>query len=134
VCSSNSLADEVSAIVLDPGYSSVRAGFAGEDTPKSFVNSHYGVANDRTVFGDDAIHNPLAGLEIRNPMSKDGIVEDWDTATRLWEYAITSRLTSFKQSDPRTNGLNDDLKEQDVEMTEETERGTPSRIARRQSR
>jgi actin-related protein 4 len=40
-------------------------------------------------------------------MSKDGIVEDWDTATRLWEYAITSRLTSFKQSDPVTNGLND---------------------------
>ncbi|KAF5847068.1 hypothetical protein GGP41_003284 [Bipolaris sorokiniana] len=27
--------DEVSAIVLDPGYSTVRAGFAGEDVPKS---------------------------------------------------------------------------------------------------
>lgn len=108
--------DEVSAIILDPGYSSVRAGFAGEDTPKSFVNSHYGVADGRFVFGDDAIHNPLANLEIRNPMSKEGVVEDWDTATQLWEYAITSRLTSFKQSDPRTNGLNDDLKDMDVEM------------------
>ncbi|KAI9047779.1 hypothetical protein LZ554_008489 [Drepanopeziza brunnea f. sp. 'monogermtubi'] len=108
--------DEVSAIILDPGYSSVRAGFAGEDAPKSFINSHYGVSERGEVFGDDAIHNPLAGLEIRNPMSKDGIVEDWDTATRLWEYAITSRLTSFKQADPRTNGLNDDLKDVDVEM------------------
>jgi actin-related protein 4 len=115
--SSNSIADEVSAIVIDPGYSSVRAGFAGEDTPKSLVNSHYGVSDgSRFVFGDDAIHNPLANLEIRNPMSKDGVVEDWDTATKLWEYAITSRLTSFKQSDPRTNGLNDDLKDVDVEM------------------
>ncbi|PBP24285.1 actin [Diplocarpon rosae] len=108
--------DEVSAIIIDPGYSSVRAGFAGEDAPKSFLNSHYGVSSRGLTFGDDAIHNPLAGLEIRNPMSKEGIVEDWDTATQLWEYAITSRLTSFKQADPRTNGLNDDLKDADVEM------------------
>ncbi len=49
-------------------------------------------------------------------MGKDGTVEDWDTAMQLWEYAITSRLTSFKQSDPRTNGLNDDIKDIDVEM------------------
>ncbi|CZT52372.1 related to actin-like protein [Rhynchosporium secalis] len=109
--------DEVSAIILDPGYSSVRAGFAGEDSPKSFVNSHYGVLpSGKYVFGDDAIHNPLSGLEIRNPMSKEGIVEDWDTATKLWHYAITSRLTSFKQADPRTNGLNDDLKDLGTEM------------------
>ena len=110
-------ADEVSAIVLDPGYSSIRAGFAGEDAPKSFVNSHYGINSEaRLVFGDDAIHNPAAGLEIRNPMSKEGIVEDWDTATSLWEYAITSRLTSFKQADPRTNGLNDDNKDLEMQM------------------
>jgi actin-related protein 4 len=108
--------DEVSAIILDPGYSSIRAGFAGEDAPKSFVNSHYGISDNRLIFGDDAIHNPLAGLEIRNPMSKEGIVEDWDTATQLWQYAITSRLTSFKQADPRKNGLNDPNEEIDIEM------------------
>lgn len=48
-------------------------------------------------------------------MSKEGIVEDWDVATQLWEYSITSRLTSFKQADPRTNGLNDP-KDVDMEM------------------
>ena len=94
----------------------MRAGFAGEDTPKSFVNSHYGYSKGRVAFGDDAIHNPLSNFEIRNPMSKEGTVEDWDTATQLWEYAITSRLTSFKQADPRTNGLNDDVKDMDIEM------------------
>lgn len=109
---------------MDPGYSSVRAGFAGEDVPKSFVSSYYGSSARGTIFGDDKIHNPLAELEIRNPMSKEGIVEDWDTATQLWEYAITSRLTSFKQADPRTNGLNDDLKDENVEMenAEESEK------------
>ncbi|KAF7911023.1 uncharacterized protein EAF01_002531 [Botrytis porri] len=108
--------DEVSAIVIDPGYSSIRAGFAGEDTPKSFINSHYGVRDGESFYGDNAIHNPSANLEIRNPMNKDGIVEDWDTAEQLWKYAITSRLTSFKQADPRTNGLNDRPEEMEADM------------------
>lgn len=108
----------MSAIILDPGYSSVRAGFAGEDAPKAVINSHYGVTpgSGTLAFGDDAIHNPRANLDIRNPMGKDGTVEDWDTATQLWEYAITSRLTNFKQADPRLNGLNDPSKEMDIEM------------------
>jgi actin-related protein 4 len=115
--------DEVSAIILDPGFSSVRAGFAGEDTPKSFYTSYYGVAGERTIFSDEDIHNPLIkDLEIRNPMSKDGVVEDWDAATQLWEYAITSRLTKFKQGDPRTNGLNDKDVDVDMEANEEEEK------------
>ena len=100
--------------MLDPGYSSTRAGFAGEDVPKSVVPSEYGIlpsgqdpAETKYLFGDNSIHNPLAGLEIRNPMSKDGTVEDWDTATKLWEHAITSRLTNNRPSNAATNGLND---------------------------
>ncbi|KAM3086076.1 Actin-related protein 4 [Clarireedia jacksonii] len=114
--------DEVSAIVIDPGYSSVRAGFAGEDTPKSYVNSHYGVRDGQSFFGDNAIHNPHANLEIRNPMNKDGVVEDWDTAEQLWKFAITSRLTNFKQADPRTNGLNDKTEDMDVDMEDGQEK------------
>lgn len=55
-------------------------------------------------------------------MSKEGIVEDWDVATQLWEYAITSRLTSFKQADPRTNGLNEKTEDIDVDMEMEGEK------------
>ena len=32
-------------------------------------------------------------MEIRNPFSTDGLVEDWETAEKLWQYSITSRLT-----------------------------------------
>ena len=46
-------------------------------------------------------------MEIKNPYDTDSIVEDWDTASRLWEYAITSRLTGAKQTPPARNGLND---------------------------
>lgn len=120
--------DEVAAIIIDPGFSSVRAGFAGEDTPKSFVPSYYGITTDgRNLFGDDSIHNPLLGHEIQNPMSKEGIVENWDAATQLWEYAITSRLTSFHplSSLQKKRQKKDDAKDdQDVEMedVEETEK------------
>lgn len=100
--------DEVSAIVLDPGYSTVRAGFAGEDVPKSVCPSFYGLTSsgDR-LFGENAIHAPADGLEIKNYWGSDGIVEDWETATKLWEYAITSRLTGAKPTNPKKNGLND---------------------------
>lgn len=98
----------MSAIVLDPGYSTVRAGFAGEDVPKSVCPSFYGQADSgKYLFGDNAIHSPVGGLDIKNYWGSDGIVEDWDTATKLWEYAITSRLTGAKPGQPSKNGLND---------------------------
>lgn len=103
--------DEVSAIVLDPGYNTTRAGFAGEDTPKSVCPSFYGYIDSdsgpQRLFGENAIHNPIANLQIKNPWGSDGIVEDWETATKIWEYAITSRLTGQKATDPSKNGLND---------------------------
>ncbi|KAI8939790.1 hypothetical protein NX059_003529 [Plenodomus lindquistii] len=109
--------DEVSAIVLDPGYSTVRAGFAGEDVPKSVCPSFYGQKDGSLLFGENAIHSPTGGLEIKNYWGADGIVEDWDTATKLWEYAITSRLTGTKPGDPSRNGLNDkDEGATDVDM------------------
>jgi actin-related protein 4 len=77
------------------------------------VPTYYGLlpsseSQPKLLFGDNAINTPLPNLEIHNPMSKDGTVEDWDTATKVWEYAITSRLTNNRAGDPRLNGLNDD--------------------------
>lgn len=45
-------------------------------------------------------------MEIRNPYNSDGLVEDWETATRLWEFTITSRLTGARQTPASKNGLN----------------------------
>ncbi|EQL32648.1 actin-like protein 4 [Blastomyces dermatitidis ATCC 26199] len=103
--------DEVSAIILDPGYSTVRAGFAGEDTPKSVIPTCYGKystdAQDKYIYGDSIYVTPRPGLAIRNPMGKEGIVEDWDMAEKVWEYSFTSRLTGTKSGNPLYNGLND---------------------------
>lgn len=122
------MVDEISAIVLDPGYSVTRAGFAGEDTPKSVVPTYYGQreADGRLVFDDNAIHNPEPALEIHNPLNKDSVVEDWDSATKLWEYAITSRLIGHKPTSALRNGLNDpEDKDHDVAMEDAQEREKP---------
>jgi actin-related protein 4 len=115
--------DEVSALVLDPGFATTRAGFAGEDTPKSVVPTYYGVlsknGSNKLLFGENDLHTPLPDLEILNPLAGCGTedwVEDWDTAVKLWEYSITSRLTGPRASDPRKNGLNDENGEMDVDM------------------
>ncbi|EDN07105.1 hypothetical protein HCAG_03636 [Histoplasma mississippiense (nom. inval.)] len=103
--------DEVSAIILDPGYSTVRAGFAGEDTPKSVIPTCYGKyttdAQDKYIYGDSIYVTPRPGLSIHNPMGREGIVEDWDAAEKVWEYSFTSRLTGPKSGNPLFNGLND---------------------------
>ncbi|EME40042.1 hypothetical protein DOTSEDRAFT_178949 [Dothistroma septosporum NZE10] len=104
--------DEINALILDPGSHSTRAGFAGEDTPKSVVPSSYAAHDGSNLFGENAIHLYQPGLEIRNPYNSDGIVEDWDTALRLWEYSVTSRLTGSRQTPPSRNGLNN-LSEQE---------------------
>lgn len=114
MCADSISPDEISALVLDPGYSTTRVGFAGEDVPKSIVPSYYGLIpsestlkHAKQLFGDNSINIPLPRISISNVMSKEGTVEDWDTAAKLWEYAITSRLTNTKPTPLASNGLND---------------------------
>jgi len=95
--------DEINAIVLDPGACTIRAGFAGEDVPKSVVPSFYGIGrgsenNDKQYFGDNTIHNPSLQLDIKTPFDSESLIEDWDVATKLFEYTITSRLLGPQQT------------------------------------
>ena len=128
------LTDEISALVLDPGYSTVRAGFAGEDAPKSVIPSYYGMLSSSSgkkyIYGDESIYTPLPNIEIGNPMASDGTVEDWDQAARLWEYAIASRLTTPRPGHLRTNGLNNHrgeeaLTDEDIKMEDAEEAEKP---------
>ena len=104
--------------MLDPGYIHTRAGFAGEDVPKSVLPSFYGVLPDssqtsghRSIFGDEVLR-PREGLELKNYMSRtDSVVEDWDAATAMWEHMLIKRLQPEQQSTPEKNGLNDDPKQ-----------------------
>lgn len=106
-------ADEVSALVLDPGYCHTRAGFAGEDVPKSILPSFYGhVTKEPTsdVYGDEFLI-PRADFEVRNYMNRDSVVEDWDAAAKIWENMLVKRLQPEREQHPSKNGLNDDPKD-----------------------
>ncbi|CAK7242575.1 MAG: Actin-related protein 4 [Sporothrix thermara] len=98
--------DEVSALVLDPGYCHTRAGFAGEDVPKVVVPSFYAhipategasAKPARDLFGDEALF-PRDGLEVRNYMNRESVVEDWDAAVKLWEHTLMGRLQPIRPS------------------------------------
>jgi actin-related protein 4 len=133
--------DEVSAIVLDPGYATTRAGFAGEDAPKSVIPTYYGLVTApagggggatngsgggaHAVFGDNAVHEPRPHMEMRNPLAGGGAdewVADWDAAARLWEHAMTSRLTGPRRSSSRrgraASAREDGVGGGDVEMAD----------------
>ena len=101
-------------MVLDPGYCHTRAGFAGEDVPKSVLPSFYGRITSRDpptdLFGDEALY-PRADLEVLNYMNKDSTVEDWDVATKIWEHMLVKRLQPDRPTAPSKNGLNDDPKD-----------------------
>ncbi|KAI0599963.1 chromatin remodeling and histone acetyltransferase complexes subunit putative [Biscogniauxia sp. FL1348] len=127
--------DEVSALVLDAGYCHTRAGFAGEDVPKSVLPSFYGnikttnsdssTTTYRDVFGDECLI-PRADFEIKNYMSRtESVVEDWDAATKIWEHMLIKRLQPDRETPPSKNGLNDppedgegDVAMEDVENQE----------------
>ncbi|KAI1433864.1 chromatin remodeling and histone acetyltransferase complexes subunit putative [Xylaria sp. CBS 124048] len=127
--------DEVSALVLDAGYCHTRAGFAGEDVPKSILPSFYGSIKksntDSTTityqdaFGDDCLY-PRKDLEVKNYMSRtESVVEDWDTATKMWEFMLIKRLQPDRVvslgrnrvNDPATDGEGDVAME-DIENQE----------------
>ncbi len=116
--------DEVSAVVLDPGYCLTRAGYAGEDVPKCVLPSSYAhIGKDekaRTLFGDEVLF-PRLDLELRNYMNRDSTVEDWDMASQIWEHMLIHRLSPEKKVPPSVRNGNEgdgDVAMEDVEAAE----------------
>lgn len=80
------------------------------------VPSFYGYyqapgSDSSNLFGENAIHNAVPHMDIRNPFNSESVVEDWDTAAKLFEYSITSLLTGVRATPASKNGLNDGTKE-----------------------
>jgi actin-related protein 4 len=94
-------------VVLDPGYSSIRAGFAGEDAPKSIVPTYYASTGTNRFFGDHVVDVTREDVEIKNPMGRDGIVEDWDAAEALWKFTFAHKLTGVRPNRALQDWLND---------------------------
>ncbi|THH11534.1 hypothetical protein EW145_g599 [Phellinidium pouzarii] len=112
--------DEVSALVLDIGASSIRVGYAGDDTPRSIIPTSYGCIEEPYVGEDVTMKDDLANessqnggeapstskrlyighhgpslfrpkMEVRNPM-KDGLIDDFDPIPALIRNAFVDSL------------------------------------------
>ena len=86
--------------------------------PKSVVPSYYGQLPDGDLRFNDSINWFKQGMEIRNPMTEEGIVEDWEKATKIWEKSFTSRLLQPKPQKPSENKLNDPPQDGEDEVME----------------
>ena len=92
--------DEINALVLDPGSYYTRAGWAGEEMPKSVVSSTVGVLSDgRIAAGDNAIQTPQRGMEMKNYFT-DGVITDWDACEAVWQYSLVDRLRATPSEHP----------------------------------
>lgn len=108
--------DEVGALVFDFGHYSIRAGYAGEDTPKADIPTMAGVVEENIsdameVNGNNAssessstsqkkyyidttsIHVARKGMEM-NSFLKDGMIEDWDLFERVLDYVYSKHIKS----------------------------------------
>ncbi|KAG9104041.1 NuA4 histone acetyltransferase subunit [Ceratobasidium sp. 370] len=104
--------DEVSALVLDIGTSTTRAGYAGDDVPKAVFPTTFGYTthytppegadpNDeeaakankevRIHLGDEGVSLWREGMEVGNPL-QNGIVYDWTPIPAIVNHAISRSL------------------------------------------
>ncbi|KAF8665646.1 hypothetical protein AX16_000101 [Volvariella volvacea WC 439] len=113
--------DEVSALVIDIGSSSLRAGYAGDDTPKAIIPTSYGytkVQGDTDVAMADANSGSSAtpsnakvyigqngpsiwreGMEIGNPIV-EGLIQDFDPVKHLIEHATVDVMRCTPSDHP----------------------------------
>eukprot|EP00850_Spirogloea_muscicola_P005314 SM000024S07776 [mRNA] locus=s24:471134:476148:+ [translate_table: standard] len=116
--------DEVSAIVLDLGSHAIKAGYAGEDSPKAVFPSVVGVVAQSEADHNGVSHPAANGKEGSQqkgarklyagasalgyrrdqceaiPAMKDGQVADWELVEALWNHALRDRLLINPQEHP----------------------------------
>ncbi|RKP39546.1 actin family [Dimargaris cristalligena] len=100
--------EEVAAVVIDVGSGTCKAGFAGDDAPRSVMP---------TVVGHPRHDSPLAGRNRkqvyvgeeaqakRNSLSlqcpiEHGIVTDWDSMEKLWHHVFYNELQVAPEEHP----------------------------------
>ncbi|TYZ61394.1 hypothetical protein PybrP1_002641 [[Pythium] brassicae (nom. inval.)] len=102
------MGDDMEAVVLDNGSGVVKAGFAGEDTPRAVFAACVGVAKNPewlatqqpTLKAAVELRESFVGaecqqlrevLDVVHPITR-GVVEDWDALERIWEHVFTHEL------------------------------------------
>ncbi|KAL3131212.1 NuA4 histone acetyltransferase subunit [Trebouxia sp. C0009 RCD-2024] len=115
--------DEVNAVVVDVGSHTVKAGFAGEDTPKALFPAAVGLVpedkaggakpmdtdadgpnkrrriTNRVYVGSSDLSYRREHMEVEDAMQK-GLYRDMDVIQELWDHAFKQRLVIDPKEHP----------------------------------
>ena len=92
-------------IVLDNGSGTIRAGFAGEDSPKCFFPSYVGRTKHPRVLAGGLDGDVFVGkraqelrglLKIRYPL-EHGVVTDWEDMELIWGHVYGEELRALSE-------------------------------------
>ncbi|UZJ53550.1 hypothetical protein CBS101457_002870 [Exobasidium rhododendri] len=95
-------------VVIDNGSGTIKAGFAGGNTPKSYFPNFVGRAKHQRVMAGSEDVDILIGkraqelrglLKIKYPM-EHGIVTDWEDMERIWQYVYAEELKTVPEEHP----------------------------------
>ena len=95
------------AIVIDNGTGMIKAGFAGDEAPKSCFANIIGKpkydalqgANDKQLYVGDEVLEKKGVLKLEYPL-EHGIVSDWDHMYRIWRHIYDHELTVEAEDHP----------------------------------
>lgn len=100
--------EEVTAVVIDNGSGQCKAGFAGDDAPRSVFSTIVGRPkmpgimvglDQKEVYVGDEAQMKRGVLKIEQPI-EHGIVKNWDDMEKVWHHTLYSELRVSPEEHP----------------------------------
>ena len=100
--------EEVTAVVIDNGSGMCKAGFAGDDAPRSVFSTMVGRPempgimvglDQKEVYVGEEAQQKRGVLRIENPI-EHGIVKNWDDMEKVWHHTLYSELRVSPEEHP----------------------------------